>query len=109
MNFEFLKANAEALILMATFSIMGGIAQYVRKVKAGKALFSLAELVGEIAISVSAGLTAGLLVMDHASMPMALAVASVAGHMGTRLIYALESALTSSIKARLGGGEGRAE
>lgn len=84
-------------MVMATMGALGGIAQYVRKVQAGRR-WSVWDLIGEIVISVSAGTTAGLLVMDHASLPWALACASVAGHLGTRFIYAMSAAVIGRAK-----------
>lgn len=80
---------------------MGGIARYARNVQARKALFSAAERVGECVISGGAGMTAGLL-LDHASMPMVLAASSIAGHMGTLLMFALESGISARLCAAVG-------
>lgn len=102
MDFVFLKQNAEAFFLMLTFAVLGGASQYIRKVQAKAATFSISELVGETVISASAGLTAGLLLLDHVPLPMVLAASSVAGHMGTRFIFAAESWLTEKIQARFG-------
>lgn len=102
MNFVFLKQNLEAFLLMIVFSILGGIAAYMRKVGDKKATFSISELVGETVISASAGLTVGLILIDHTPVAITLAATSVAGHMGTRLIYALEATIIAIIRARTG-------
>lgn len=87
---------------MLLASVLGGAAQYLRKISAKKALFSIAELVGEAVISASAGLTAGLLVMEHAPIPVALAIASIAGHMGTRFMLAAENHISTRLRAATG-------
>ncbi len=102
MNWVFMKQNLEAFLMMAAFSILGGLAAYLRKVGDKKATFSLSELVGEAVISASAGLTVGLLLIDHTPIALTLAATSVAGHMGTRLIYALEAIVVAIIKSRTG-------
>lgn len=102
MNWIFLKQNLEAFIFMLGFSILGGLASYLRKVSDKKASFSISELVGEAVISASAGLTVGLILIDHTPIAITLAATSVAGHMGTRLIYSLEAIITGLIKARFG-------
>lgn len=101
MSFEWLKANLEALVLMILFSIMGGAAQYIRKIQAKKALFSVTELIGEVVVSAFSGLLAGLALIDHASMPVTLMCVGVAAHMGTRFVYAIEAAVTSRIRGSL--------
>lgn len=102
MNFDFLRQNFEAFLMMFVFSIMGGVAAYLRKVNDKKALFSISELIGEAVISATAGMTVGLLLIGHSPIPIVLAASSVAGHMGTRLIYALEAAIVAILKSRFG-------
>lgn len=99
MSFEFLRANAEALLLMLLTSVLGGVATYVRKLLSKETAFSLFGLVCEAVISASAGVTAGLLVIDHASLGMTLAATSVAAHMGTRFFYVVEALLQARLKA----------
>lgn len=51
----------------------------------------------------SAGVTCGLLVIDHLSTSIMLACASLASHMGTRFYEAFEVIIVSAVKRRLGG------
>ena len=78
----------------------GGIANYVRKVKAGNAeRFSILEVVGEIVISAFAGLvTFWLCEAAGIEQPLTAALVAISGHMGSRAIALFEDAL----KRRLG-------
>lgn len=102
MNWTFYKTNMEALVFMVAFSVLGGVASYISKIKKNKALFSLTELIGEIVVSISAGMLAGLFLIDHTSIAVTLAVTSLAAHMGTRFIYSIEGIVEQTIKKRLG-------
>lgn len=102
MSFNFIKENFEAFVLMICFSLLGGIASYIKKINAKKALFSFSELVGETVISISAGLTCGLLLIDHATQPVVLACTSLSAHMGTKFFYMLEEVISNKIKKNIG-------
>lgn len=102
-DLPFLRGNAEALGLMVLFAVLGGIAQYSVKIRARKAIFSMAELVGEMVISISAGTTTGLVALDHgASLPMVLAVTSAGGHMGARVFHLVDRVISAQLRKRFG-------
>jgi hypothetical protein len=87
-RFDYLLKNAELLALMVGVSLLSAFAQFWIKLKKGEARFSFAEVIGESVVCMSAGITCGLLLMDHVSTPVMLGAVSVAAHMGTRFIYA---------------------
>lgn len=95
MRWQFFIDYGEALIVIAFASLLSGFAQFYLKVKAGVSRYSITELVGECVISGSAGMTVGLLLIDHVSQPVAIGASSVAAHMGTRAIYMLEKFLSN--------------
>jgi hypothetical protein len=92
---------------MVGVSLLSAFAQFWIKLKKGEARFSFAEVIGESVVCMSAGITCGLLLMDHVSTPVMLGAVSVAAHMGTRFIYALDNALTRAIERRLGDADRR--
>lgn len=91
MSWEFIRQNVEALVLMLSSAIMGGVAQYLGRVRHRHTQFSMRELALELVISAAAGITAGLLVVDVAPPALTYAACSVAGHMGTRFWFVLET------------------
>lgn len=79
-------------------SALGGIANYIRKVKAGRE-FSIMEVVGDIVISAFAGVLTFWICELGGMPPLATAAfVGIAGHMGSRAIALLED----RIKRRFG-------
>lgn len=104
MRWEYLKANAEALILMLGISLLSAAATYARKRQRGELVPSLRSFVGELLFSMAAGVTCGLLLIDHVSTSIMLAAVSVAAQMGTRFWDVCEQALLGLVSRRMGGG-----
>lgn len=104
-SFPFLQNNAEALLVIMVAAVLGGCAQYSRRIKARRALFSLAELIGEISISASAGTLCGFVAMHHygsGSMWIVAAAAGAGGHMGTRVFFLIDQLVTAQLRRRFG-------
>ena len=81
-------------------SCWGGVANYIRKVKAGQAeKFSVLEIVGEVVISGFTGVLTFWLCELSAFPPLlTAALVGVSGHMGSRAIALLED----NFKRRMG-------
>jgi hypothetical protein len=73
-------------------AMLGGAAQFYRKVKAGQArAFNLAELIGELVTSAIAGLITFWLCRWAGVNDWAMcAMSAIAGHMGSRALFLLE-------------------
>lgn len=74
------------------FSIWGGIVNYIRRIKLGKAQpFSLIELVGEISISAFSGMIVFYLCeASNLNQLLTAAIVGMADHMGSRTIFLIE-------------------
>lgn len=96
----FSTKNLIATAYMAVIAGLGGAVGFVQKVKAGKARpFNIPEFVGEIFVSGSVGVVTywimhGLDINDY----LAAAGVAIAGHMGTRAIFLLESKAEELVK-----------
>ncbi len=91
---DFTKALAEAasLIWFVALAAWGGTVNYLSRLKRHKGAFSFVELLGEWAISGFAGLiTAYACAANDVSYPLTAALSGIAGHMGGRAIYILET------------------
>ena len=76
-------------------AMLGGAASFVRRVRSGQAKYSnIVELVGELVISAFAGLVTYFLCHSAGFDEMLTAAfIAISGHMGTRIIFMLESYL----------------
>ena len=85
---------------MVALACFGGLANYIAKVKARLVPhFSITELVGELVISGFAGLITFYLCQEaHISTNLTAAMVGMAGHMGSRAIFALEMALRKKFR-----------
>ena len=89
-------------IWLLVLAFWGGLTNYITRVKSGKAeKFSLAELIGEVTIAGFAGVMAFHL-CDALGMSYAWTAATVgvAGHMGGRFIFVLETLLKRKFGAQ---------
>lgn len=77
-------------------SMLGGVANFFRKLKAGAARpFNFAELIGEIIISGFVGVCTFLLCEAARFNPLlSAALIAISGHMGSRAIFQLEQFYT---------------
>ena len=73
-------------------SIWGGIVNYIRRLKLGKAQpFSVIELIGELSISAFSGIiTFYLCEASNINQLLTAAIVGMAGHMGSRTIFLIE-------------------
>jgi hypothetical protein len=80
-------------------SALGGLASWVRKVRAGNVrVFNIVELIGELIVSAFAGLLTYWICRAAALDEWSTAAAvGIAGHMGSRALFLLEN----TIEARL--------
>ena len=76
-------------------AMLGGAASFVRRVRSGQAKYSnIVELVGELVISAFAGLVTYFLCRSaNFDDMLTAAFIAISGHMGTRIIFMLESYL----------------
>ena len=91
---DFTKALAEAasLFWFVALAAWGGTVNYLSRLKRYRTTFSFIELMGEWAISGFAGLiTAYACAANDVSYPLTAALSGIAGHMGGRAIYILET------------------
>lgn len=82
-------------VWLLVLAIWGGLTNYITRVKSGKAeKFNIAELIGEVTIAGFAGVMAFHL-CDALGMSYAWTAATVgvAGHMGGRFIFVLETVI----------------
>lgn len=97
-----LASNAVSYFAMTIFALWGGLANYIRRARAGEVQYRIIELIGELIVSAFAGLVTGMLLLEFGtSQVLSVALAGIGGHMGTRLIYALEAALSARLGARI--------
>lgn len=85
-------------LLAIGMAVGGGIINWYSKVKRGHTrLFNFAELIGEILTSgiVGVGTFMALAALDQ-PMGICAAAAGIGGHMGTRLLFILESKFEES-------------
>ncbi len=81
----------------------GGLVSWWQKVKTGQArAFNIAEFIGEVVTSAVVGV-AMFMAARAADMPEGLcaAMASVAGHMGTRLMFLAETLIEGWLKKKV--------
>lgn len=80
-------------------ALLGGLAGYARKVKSGLVdRFSLIELLGEMVISAFVGIITFYLCEAARVAPvLAAAFIGVAGHMGSRAVFVMESGMARVI------------
>lgn len=73
-------------------SAFGGLASYIRKVRAGQTeRFSILEVIGEMVISVFTGfVTFWLCEAAGIGQPLTIAFVAISGHMGSRAIVLFE-------------------
>lgn len=91
---DFTKALSEVISLFwfVALAAWGGTVNYLSRLKRYKTTFSFIELMGEWAISGFAGLiTAYACAANDVSYPLTAALSGIAGHMGGRAIYILET------------------
>ena len=73
-------------------AIWGGIVNYILRIRKSKIAFSTIELVGEMFVSGFAGLMSAYLCIElDLSFAVTCAISGVAGHMGGRTIFLMES------------------
>ncbi len=83
---------AATYLWVFALSIIGGIVNFVRKVKIGESRpFNILELVGEVLTSAFAGIITFYL-CEWTNIPQVLtaALVGISGHMGSRAIYFFE-------------------
>ena len=87
-------------LLVGIVSVWGGIASYIRKLRAGLFYrFSLAELVGEVTISGFVGFLTFFLCQEYGvSMEMTAVMTGICAHMGSRAIFTMEVAADNVLK-----------
>ena len=86
------------------FALIGGLATWYRKVKAGEVRpGQLGHLIGELAVSAFSGMVAFMLCM-WADLPMHLtaAIVGMSGHMGARALELMERAIVQRASAAAG-------
>lgn len=80
-------------------SIWAAVASYARKLKEGRARFSLAELIGEMFISGFVGvLTFWLCEAANIDQPFSAAIIGISAHMGSRSIMLMENVSSVLLK-----------
>lgn len=86
-------------MLGAGIASLGGAVNWIIRVRQGKTqIFNILELVGELVISGFVGVVAFMAMLSYAQpIAMCAAVAGVAGHMGTRLLFAAGRILESKV------------
>lgn len=77
---------------IVAFAVWGGTTNYVSRMKRGLTPFSIPELLGEWLISGFAGMASayGCLALGY-SFELTMFCAGIAGHMGGRLIFIIET------------------
>jgi CHASE2 domain-containing sensor protein len=103
-RWEWLSRNAEAVLLMVGVSVLSALATWYRKRHRGELAATLSTFIGELLFSLVAGITCGLLLIDHVSTSIMLAAVSVAAQMGTRFWDVCETALLGLVSRRLDSG-----
>lgn len=96
-----LARHFEDVLLILCMGVLSGVAQFWINVRTRKQAFSLVMLLGEICISASATVICGMLLLDYVPLPLVLGVSGVAGHMGTRFIYAMEESFANRLRRRI--------
>jgi hypothetical protein len=101
--FSALMDSGVGYLWWVLMSVWGGTAAYVGRLKRSGQRFSLVELVGEWSISGFSGMvTAYICQSSGFSFYVTAAAAGIAGHMGGRLIFLMERALSRYIERRFG-------
>lgn len=81
-------------------AILGGVVNYVRKIRSGQSPWNIVEFVGELATSALVGLTTFYLCEAANIAPlMTAALVGVTGHMGSRALYQFETSLRRRFRA----------
>ena len=100
---RFLDYSFLTIVWVAGLSIVGGVANYARKVSERIIKrFSIVEFMGELFISGFAGIITFLL-CESASVDLKLtaALVGISGHMGSRAIFMLEQFINKKITTAL--------
>lgn len=95
--------GAATWVIALTFAIGGGLINWYSRVKSGNTrIFNVVELIGDIFSSGLIGVGAFML-LDAWDQPLGVCAVcgGIAGHMGTRLLFAIERA-TKKRLAKLG-------
>jgi len=94
--FTYTLITYAGVILLSSW---GGLVSYIRKIKAGKRCFSVAESIGEICISAFVGILTFFL-CESMETPQVLSAAliGISGHMGSRAIFVMEELAEKIIK-----------
>ncbi|QEY15481.1 holin [Cellvibrio sp. KY-GH-1] len=75
-------------LLCLGISLWGGLINYLSRLRGNGVLFSWAEFVIEIAVSMFAGFIVGLVAMSwDLNIMMAMALAGIGGHAGSRTLF----------------------
>ena len=96
---KFIDYSTVTIIWVFILSLLGGVANYFRKVSGGVIKrFSIAELVGDLFISGFVGFITFLL-CDSAGFDVKLtaAIVGISGHMGSRAIFLLERLINKKV------------
>lgn len=82
-------------------ALLGGVASYTQKVKAGISRFNLTELIGDLVTSGFVGLLTFYFCESSAiDGPLQAVFVGISGHMGSRAIFMLEQRLTRIFEPR---------
>ncbi|CAB4202313.1 LydA-like holin [uncultured Caudovirales phage] len=98
---KFLDYSFITIFWVSGLAIMGGIANYAKKVN-DKIIkrFSLFELIGEVFISGFVGIITFLLCESaHIDLKLTAALVGISGHMGSRAIFLIEQVVNKKFKA----------
>jgi hypothetical protein len=89
---EFIKNTGLNYVWLIFIALWGGTANYLSRIKRDKLPFSMIELIGEWFISGFAGVITAYMCYSLAwDFYLTAAVTGIAGHMGGRAIYLMES------------------
>lgn len=101
---ESLRSGLSVYIGFIVMALWGGLVNYIAKVRRGDEIkFRVAELIGDMMIAGFAGMLAMFICEAyHVPLWITAACTGMAGHMGSRLIYQLESGLSRQITSHLG-------
>ena len=86
----------DSYTLGPALAVLGGVVSYIQRMRTKRSMiFSLAELIGECAISGFVGiLTALICVANGLGVELSAALTGIAGHMGSRALFLLERAIS---------------
>ncbi len=98
MEFLHIAIQYSGLVLVA---ILGSTANYISQIRNRHKMFSIVELIGEWFISGFSALMVALVCEEFGvSWTMTVVMCGIAGHMGGRTMFILESALSKYLKRR---------